>query len=151
MKSNTKKVLAMFRPWYEKHRALFLSGFLHEKLAIFYRVECQRTHKNCVRIGFTNKMIIAYSYQPYWDWRGGQSDLRMHKSLYHGTKTKKSEFGAWKMPSPIPTTPPTPRVFIAYTVSTSTTLVESTNCVLSTHLFIHTCTSEKTSKKVQSQ
>ena len=66
-------------------------------------------------------------------------------------RRKKSEFGAWKMPSPIPTTPPTPRAFIVYTVSTSTTLVESTNCVLSSHLFIHTCTSEKTSKKVQSQ
>ena len=60
---------------------------------------------------------------------------------------KKSEFGARKMPSPLPTTPPIPSVFIVYTVTTYTTLVESTNCVFSSHLFIHACKSEKTSKK----
>ena len=53
------------------------------------------------------------------------------------------KFGACKTPSPIPTTPPTPRDFILYTVSTSTTLLEFTNFVFSSYLFIHACKSEK--------
>ena len=80
---------------------------------------------------------------------GGGSNRPAHAKLrmFRQENEKKSEKEGRKNPSPSPTTPPTPRDFIVYTLSTHTTLVESTNRLFSCILFIHACKSEKNSKK----
>ena len=113
-------------------------------ISSYTRVRVKKPLKSPVLVGLTQQYIVLNTTRT-----GGGSNrptgakLRMLRQ----ENEKKSEKEGRKKPSPSPTTPPIPRDFIVYTARTRATLVESTNRVFSSHLFIHACKSEKTSKK----